>query len=83
MPFRFLNVLFTFAYFVLCALLAAVCIRAKARTLFSRTPDGIAQPAPEQHTQGRHLPLSLASCAALAAFLWIPLGSLPVLFPFS
>jgi len=83
MSFRLLNVLFALAYFALCALLAAVCIRAKARALFSRALDGIEQPAPGHHTQGSRLPLSLASSAALAAFLWIPLGSLPTLFPFS
>jgi len=83
MPFRLLQLLFALAYFFLCALLAAFCLRAKARMLLDRAPDGIAQPLPEQHPQGSRLALSLASCAALAAFLGIPLGSLPALLPFS
>ena len=83
MSFRFLKLLFALAYFVLCALLAALCLRAKARALLDRAPNAGAQPMPEQHTQGSRLVLSLASCAALAAFLGIPLGSLPALLPFS
>jgi len=81
MVFHLLNVFFALAYLVLCALLAAVCVRARARALLGRAPDG--QPMPEQHTRGSRLAFSLASCAALAAFLLIPLGSLPALLPLS
>ena len=83
MSFSFLTLLAGFAYGVLCAVLAAVCLRAKVRALVDRTPDGTAHLLSEQHAQGRRLPLSLATCAALAAFLPIPPGSLPALFPAS
>jgi hypothetical protein len=91
MSFHVLELLSGLACCVFCSLLAAVCVRAKARALLGRAPgqaprlsaslDTIAQPAPKSHTQGSRLSLSLASCAALAAFVWIPLGSLPALFP--
>jgi len=78
---------------VLCALLAAACVRAKLRALLDRAPRGesglsaaadkVAQSAPKNHTQGSRFAVSLASFAALAAFLGIPLGSLPAIFPFS
>jgi hypothetical protein len=79
LSFRFLTLLSCLAYCVLCAVLAAFCLRAKVRVLLKRAPDGTAQPAPEQPAQGGRLPLSLASCAALAAFLALPPGSLPAL----
>jgi hypothetical protein len=80
------------ASFVFCALLAAVSIRTKLRALLARPParvsgpyaaaDSITQAAPKNHTQDSRLGVSLTACAALFAFLWIPLGSLPALFPF-
>ena len=83
MSFRFLTLLAGLAYCVLCAVLAAVCLRAKVRALLDRAPEGTSQPPPQQESHGSRLPLSLASCAVLAAFLAIPPGSLPALLPFS
>lgn len=87
MSFHILELLSGLASCVFCALLAAVRIRAKARALVDRapeqkaaSPDTIARPTPKSHTQGSRLNLSLAACAALAALVWIPLGSLPALF---
>jgi hypothetical protein len=80
------------ASFVFCALLATVCVRTKVRALLDRAPeresasppaaDSLTQAAPKNHTQGSRLAVSLAACATLFAFLWIPLGSLPALIPF-
>ena len=64
-------------------MLAAFCLRAKARLLLDRAPDGVAQSIPEQHTQSSRLARTLAACVAFASFLAIPLGSLPALLPFS
>ena len=91
MSFHWFEILSGLACWVFCALLAAVCLRAKLRALLDRArepgqsaaTDSIAQPTPKDHTQGGRLAVSLASGAALAAFLWIPLGSLPALFPLS
>ena len=81
------------ASFVFCALFAAVCVCAKLRALLDRAPeresgpasaaDSITQAVPKNHTQGSRLAVSLAACAALSAFLGIPLGSLPALLPLS
>ena len=91
MSFHVLELLSGLAYCVFCVLLAALCIRAKARALLERapgqeprlpaSPDTIAPPTSKSHPQGNRLSLTLASCAALAAFVWIPLGCLPALFP--
>ena len=93
MPFHWFEVLSGLAYCAFCALCAAVCARAKLRALLDSAPrresglsaaaDNIAQSTPKNHTQGSRLAVSLASFAALAAFLGMPLGSLPALFPFS
>jgi hypothetical protein len=86
MSFRFLDFLFALACFAVCALLAAVCLCAKLRALIDRAPaqesclsasaETVAQSAPKHHRQSSRLAASLASCAALAAFVWIALGSL-------
>jgi hypothetical protein len=93
MSFHWFELLSGLASCVFCALLAAVCLRAKLRALLERAPerasgpsaatDSIAQAAPKNHTQVSRLAASLAACAALAAFLAMPLGSLPALFPLS
>jgi hypothetical protein len=92
------NVLMTFSFlpkllsllicFAVCALLAAVCVYAKLRGLLDRVPerdaalDEMARTTPAR-LQDSRLAASLAACAALSAFLWIPLGSLPSLLPLS
>jgi hypothetical protein len=83
---KLLSVLICFA---LCALLAAVCVRAKLRALLDGVPkrdadlDEKARATPANLMQSSRLAASLAPCAALSAFLWIPLGSLPLLVPLS
>ena len=93
MSFHWFEILSALACYALCALLAAVCVRAKLRALLDRArreasglsaaADSLAQAMPKDHTHGSRLALSLAACAALTAFLWIPLGRLPALFPCS
>jgi len=89
--FRILEFLSVFACCILCALPAAVCVCAKLRALLGRAPvpasgpvaapDGTEESAPAGPGRSIRLSLSLAACAALAAFLWIPFGSLPALLP--
>jgi hypothetical protein len=93
MSFHFLELLSGLACFVFCGVLAAVCVRTKLRSLLGRAPgqesgpfampDSITQAAPKNHKQDGRLVTSLAACAALFAFLGMPLGSLPALVPFS
>jgi len=79
---RLLEIFFSIACFALCTLLAAACVRAKARALLDHDPDESSQSEPQHRTQGSRLALSLAAFTALAAFLGIPFGTLPALLSF-
>ena len=92
MSFHVLELLSGLACVVFCALLAAVCVRAKLRTLLDRaqeqesglpaSQDKITQSTPKSYTQRSRLAITLAACAGMIAFLGMPFGSLPSLLPF-
>ena len=81
--FSFLDLLSGLAFFVVYVLLAAVCVRSKLRALLAHAPrQDPGLPESEKPAQGNRLTISLATCAALFAFLGIPHGSLPAVFSF-
>jgi hypothetical protein len=88
----FFKLLSAIGFFVVYALLAAVCARSKLRSLLDRPSERDSGPPVsldgEEHptaanSPGSRLAVSAATCAALAACLGIPLGSLPPLLPFT